>query len=68
MKVVEKYRCEICGTEYTDRAKAIACEKSHKKIKVISDCRYQPITVNSSGYPVTITVTFTDGHTATYKR
>ena len=31
MKEVKHYICEICGTEYNDKAKAQGCEKGHKK-------------------------------------
>ena len=32
MREVKHYICDICHTEYADRDKAIACEKSHKLI------------------------------------
>ena len=33
--MIEKilYSCQICNTDYTDKEKAIACEKSHKSLK-----------------------------------
>ena len=31
MKVIERYRCELCNTEYSDKKKAEECEKNHKK-------------------------------------
>ena len=32
MKKKELYTCEICGTDYADKANAMACEKAHKKV------------------------------------
>lgn len=68
MKKVEKYRCEICGTEYADRKTAEECEKGHKTIEKIRDARYQPRSMNGKGYPVSIDVLMSDGQTVTYKR
>ena len=27
MKIVEKYKCDVCGTEYKDRKDATECER-----------------------------------------
>lgn len=29
------YTCQICNTDYADKEKAIACEKSHKALEEI---------------------------------
>lgn len=33
--MIEKilYTCQICNTDYADKEKAIACEKSHKTLE-----------------------------------
>lgn len=55
MKIVEQYICEICGTQYTDKARA-------EKLPISSD---------ASGLPAAITIEYKDGKytkTAVYKR
>ena len=36
MKKIEKYRCEICKTEYSDKTKCLQCEKNHRVCEIIS--------------------------------
>lgn len=67
MKERKLYQCEICGTEYADAYKAEQCEASHREPKAITAKRYLPVTMNKSGYPVTLDVLFDDGCTLTYK-
>lgn len=68
MKKVEHYICEICGTEYADKEKAVNCEKGHHKPKNIKAERYQPITNDRTGYPDRIAVEMDDGKVVTYCR
>ena len=68
MKVIEKYRCEVCHTEYADRRQAEACEKCHKLPHKISGTRYLPMSQNRAGYPVSVTIKMSDGEEVTYKR
>ena len=68
MKVVEKYRCEVCHTEYADRKQAEACEKIHKLPTKISGARHLSMAQNGTGYPVSITVKMSDGKEVIYKR
>ncbi|WP_314667093.1 hypothetical protein [uncultured Selenomonas sp.] len=68
MKKITRFACEICGTEFADSDKAKHCEKSHKKPKEILHCRYNPVGVDTSGYPQTITVKMSDGKEILYKR
>jgi len=68
VKKIEKYRCEVCGTEYADRKVAEECEKGHKTVEKIQSARYQPITLNRKGYPVSISVLMSDGQAITYGR
>ncbi len=68
MKVIEKYRCEVCQTEYTDRKQAEACEKCHNHPVKIIGTRYLSMNQNRAGYPVCITVKMSDGKEIIYKR
>lgn len=68
MKKVEHYICEICGTEYNDKSKAMECEKHHKKIIKVSPEKYRPKGMNLGGYPEILAVEFDDGSLAKYKR
>lgn len=68
MKEIKRYVCEICKTEYADKAQAQKCERAHKLPLEIVSYRYRPITDDKSGYPQTITVKMGDGKEATYKR
>ena len=67
MKEVKHYICEICGTEYNDRAKAQNCEEGHCKPTEIVKGRYLSIDQNIKGYPINITVKMADGTTQRYK-
>ena len=69
MKKLELYQCEICGTQYKNKAECQFCEKSHIIPKYIIGAKYNAKNVGSSdGLPVKITVTFENGHTADYRR
>ena len=68
MKKITRFACEICGTEFADSGKAKNCEKLHKSPKEFVRCRYNPIGIDASGYPQTITVKMSDGEELLYKR
>lgn len=68
MKEVKHYICEICGTEYADKNHCTKCERSHKKPVSIKRSRYLPITQNSLGIPITVTIEFENGSFYEYKR
>lgn len=68
MKKITRFACEICGTEFADSDKAKQCEKSHKKPKEFVRCRYNPVGMDTRGYPQTITVKMSDGAEILYKR
>lgn len=68
MKTVQKYRCEMCNTEYADKAVATSCEKNHKIPQSIASARYLSQAQDGRGYPVTISVLMSDGSTVVYKR
>ncbi len=68
MKVIQRYQCDVCHTEYTDRNRAEACEKSHKQPAKIVDARYLAMAQNGAGYPVSVTLKMSDGKEVIYKR
>lgn len=68
MKELKLYQCEICGTQYKNKADCKECEKRHIKAKKITDTRYLNFKNDNTGYPVSITVEMEDGFTITYKR
>ncbi len=68
MKVMQKFQCEICRTEYATKKDAMACEKNHKLVKAVEELRYLPKSQDGKGYPVSITVRMSDGEKLIYKR
>ena len=68
MREIKRYACEFCGTEFSDRGKATACEKSHKSPVEIVRCRYNSIGVDKTGYPQTVTIKMKDGKEIIYKK
>ncbi len=68
MKEKVLYTCEVCRTDYADKAEAKRCEESHKRRLKIVDSRYLARAQTLSGFPTTITVQSEDGTRATYKR
>lgn len=68
MKQLQKYQCEICGTEYAEKKVAEMCEKNHKKPLEIWGTRDLPKSMNGAGYPISIEVRMSDGVIITYKR
>lgn len=68
MKEISLYKCDICGTEFKEKDRCMACERVHKQVKKIAGARYLPITGDETGYPDRITVEFEDGETKVYKR
>lgn len=68
MKTVQKYRCEVCNTDYADKAEAVSCEKNHKIPQSIVSARYLSKNMNDLGYPVSVTVRMSNGEDIIYKR
>lgn len=66
MKVVNQYKCDLCGTVYTDKRKCEACEAGHHRPTKIVGRQYYPIRVNVSGFPQKITVATKYGEEAVY--
>lgn len=68
MKEKVLYTCEVCHTDYANKAEAKRCEESHKKKLKIVDSRYLARAQTLIGFPITITVQSEDGIRVTYKR
>lgn len=68
MKQVNLYQCETCGTQYADKQMAAFCEENHKMPVTFEATKYISIKNDKSGYPVVITVKFTDGMYLKYKK
>ena len=66
MKTLEQYKCDVCGTVYADKRKCEACETGHKKPMKITDRKYEPIGIETTGFPSKIAVETQDGEKAIY--
>lgn len=68
MKEHVLYVCDHCGTQYSLKSYALACEKNHKAAASIKSAHYLSKQIDSTGYPDKITVVFADGSERLYKR
>ena len=68
MKEHVLYQCDYCGTQYSIKVCALACEKNHKAAASIKSAHYLSKQIDSTGYPDEITVVFADGSERLYKR
>lgn len=67
MKEFQLFRCEICGNTSDDKDKILKCEKSHLKVKTVSDPIYTKTDAKCE-YPESVLVTFEGGKSARYHR
>ncbi len=56
MREKKLYVCELCGTEYVDKEKAMACESGHKDKLEITRAEYKSIGNTPDGWPTKIMV------------
>lgn len=63
MKQKVLYTCEICHTDYANKADAKQCEKEHAKVINVDDIRVHAHIL----YPHKILVRFNDGKSVWYK-
>lgn len=68
MRKIESYICEVCGSEYSEKNKAIKCETNHNPPIKIVGMRYIGFGNDNKGYPIVIKVKMKDGEIVTYKR
>lgn len=64
MKKIELFQCEICGTQFKEKADCVKCEKDLR----ITNARYLPFTQDASGMPITITLIGKNGDMYIYRR
>ena len=67
MKEVKQYKCEYCGTLYSDKNECAACEKQHVVPREIVIVHHRPKGV-CAAYPPRIDVAFSDGTIQHYER
>lgn len=68
MKKIDLFRCDVCGTQFSEKQLCEKCEQRHVKELQIVKSRYLPITQDASGMPTTITLMGPDGKHYVYKR
>lgn len=59
MKEKTLYTCQICNTDYSEKADALDCEKNHKDIEgavIVGD--YKPKAIAGDGIPIKLRVKF----------
>ena len=67
MKEHTVYRCEICGTDYSDCKQAKKCEEGHKTDLVVEKAEYKPCDWVNHGFPRIVVLKSKDGKTAIYR-
>lgn len=68
MKELKLYCCEICGTNYNNKAGAKECEQNNKSPVEYTPTSWKPKNVIDSGYPLAIIAEFSDGRKVIYKK
>lgn len=68
MKEIKQYKCDYCGTVYSEKDRAERCEKNHKHIAKVVSIHYLSQSIDATGYPNKIIVEFSDGSEKTYVR
>lgn len=66
MKMVERYKCDTCGTLYADAETCERCERQHVKPVEIHGVEHRPMR-SVPHYPEKITVLFDDGEKRKYR-
>lgn len=61
------YRCEACGTVYSDVRDAESCERSHKRVEIITHQRFLHADV-AGPYPVRVVCRMETGEVVEYER
>lgn len=61
------YRCEICGSDFSDRKQAKKCEEGHKTGLVVEKAEYNPCGWVNHGFPRMVILKSKDGKTAIYR-
>ena len=64
MKEQRLYVCEICGTQYTEKKRALDCEKAHMRPVGFAGMKFHA----TATVPDWVEVVFPDGSSCRYKR
>ena len=64
MKEQRLYVCEMCGTKYNEKERALDCEKAHMRPVGFAGMKFHA----NAAVPDWIEVTFSDGSSCRYKR
>ena len=67
MKEYKSYKCELCGTVYNNKQKALECEKSHISCREIVREVHNFVVIGSD-YPTEVLIQMKDGKEVLYKR
>lgn len=62
------YTCEVCRTDYANKAEAKRCEESHKKKLKVVDPGYMVCFLDGGVFPTIITAPSEAGARVTYKK
>lgn len=68
MKEIKLYKCEMCGTSYSQKVDCQKCEKGHRKPKSVCPSKYLPISQDATGYPKYVDVEMDNGKTVRYEK
>jgi predicted ATP-dependent serine protease len=62
-KVIEKFGCEVCGSEYDKKGDAEDCEKHHAVPEKVHSAEFNP----RIEYPNKVVIRFKNGQTRKYR-
>lgn len=68
MKEKVLYTCEVCRTDYANKAEAKRCEENHKKRLKAVDLGYSVCFLDGSDFPTIIMAQSEAGARVTYRR
>ena len=68
MKEKTLYQCEICHTNYDDKAECKRCEESHKKVVAFDEVKYSSYKNDHTGLPLRVKLVVDNGETYWYRR
>lgn len=67
MKRIEQFKCDCCGTLYSDKSECVKCESQHVKCARIEHEYHLPYKV-SAKYPQKVRIVMSDGTVQLYER
>ena len=67
MKEHTVYRCEICGSDFSECKRAKKCEEGHKTGLVVEKAEYNSCDWVNHGFPRMVILKYKDGKTEIYR-